>query len=103
MMNVRHVWFVLIIAVVFALAPMALAAGGQHAAGPITGTHPDWPDGILTVVNSNGRVYGHWVNANDEFFYQGDTAALNAFLAHLGKIQLPTVLVIHSASTRRST
>jgi hypothetical protein len=49
----------------------------------------DWP-GILPLVNHPGRVYHSWVNGNEHFYYQGDTAALNdalrQFAASAGEV-----------------
>ena len=66
--------------------PRVLAAGGTHRKGPIGKVHPDWSDALVGLINSDGRVHGHWVNANDEFFYQGDNAAVERFLALYGKL-----------------
>ena len=35
-----------------------------------------WP-GIAPLVNHTSRVYQYWVNGNEQFFYRGDTAALD--------------------------
>ncbi len=36
----------------------------------------DWP-GIMPLVNHPSRVYHTWVNGNEHFYYEGNTAALN--------------------------
>lgn len=36
----------------------------------------DWP-GIMPLVNDTSCVYHSWVNGNEQFYYRGDTAALN--------------------------
>ncbi|MGA2034410.1 MAG: HEAT repeat domain-containing protein [Thermoguttaceae bacterium] len=36
----------------------------------------DWP-GIMPLVNHPSRVYHKWVDGNEQFYYRGDTAALN--------------------------
>jgi hypothetical protein len=38
--------------------------------------YTDWP-GIMPVVNHASRVYHWWCNGNEQFYYRGDTAALN--------------------------
>jgi hypothetical protein len=79
------------------------AMGGNHRPGKIGKVHADWSDRLLELINFEGRVHGHWVNANDEFFYRGDTAALNRFLELYGKLEdTPLTVVIHAGSARRS-
>lgn len=62
-----------------ALAASSLISGGDHRVGePI---HQDkWPAGMADLINKNSFMHGFWVNADDFFFYTGDTAALNAML-----------------------
>jgi hypothetical protein len=86
------------------LLPNALfAMGGTHPKGPLGGTHGDWPAGLPDLINSDTRVYGHWVNANDEFFYQGNTTALNQFLQMYSKLpDTPLRVVTHPGPERRS-
>jgi hypothetical protein len=38
--------------------------------------YKDWP-GIMPVVSHSSRVYHWWCNGNEQFYYRGDTAALN--------------------------
>jgi hypothetical protein len=38
--------------------------------------YQDWP-GIMPVVSHSSRVYHWWCNGNEQFYYRGDTAALN--------------------------
>jgi hypothetical protein len=83
------------------------AWGGDHvieADGKIKiGIHEDWPVGLENLINSGGCIHGHWVNANDEFFYKGDTATLNKFLEKYSTFKdTPLTLVIHAGSHRRS-
>ncbi len=53
----------------------------------------DWP-GIMPVVNDANRVYRRWVNGNEQFFYKGDTAALNAALKNFAGLEVKTREVI---------
>jgi hypothetical protein len=48
-----------------------------------------WPKGADALVNRKERIGGFMVNAFDHLRYEGDTKALNAFLADLGKVQGP--------------
>ncbi len=62
---------------------------------PMAGSHPkgkmhiskDWPKNIEPLINCDERISGMWVNANDFFMYQGDTRALNRFLADYRKLE----------------
>ena len=84
-------------------ATSVLALGGQHpATQPIGMLKTDWPTALPTAINSPGRVAGHWVNANDEFFYRGDTKAFGEFLRRLAETKLPLTLVVHTTPQRRS-
>jgi hypothetical protein len=83
------------------------AMGGDHKfdenGNIYVGSHLDWPSGLVDLINSGGCFHGHWVNANDEFFYQGDTALLNKFLKSYSKLNdTPLAVVIHAGSFRRS-
>ena len=96
--------FVLAVPVVWVCwAARASAMGGEHpATRPIGNLHADWPAALPAVINSPGRVAGHWVNANDEFFYRGDNKAFSQFVRHLAETKLPVSLVLHTAPQRRS-
>ncbi|MEO6434454.1 MAG: hypothetical protein ABIP55_01670 [Tepidisphaeraceae bacterium] len=84
-------------------ATPALALGGKHpTTQPIGMLKTDWPAALPEAINSPGRVAGHWVNANDEFFYRGDTRALGEFLRKLAETKLPLTLVLHTTPPRRS-
>src|SRR5262245_33840096 len=71
------------------LALLALAATGRPAwalgeedfgNAPLSdANYTDWP-GIMPVVNHAARVYHWWVNGNEEFYYEGDAAAVNETL-----------------------
>jgi hypothetical protein len=90
--------------VIAAAATLAWAMGGNHPKGEIKAAHGGWPDKMISLINGHDRVHGHWVNANDEFFYRGDAAALEKFLTDYAAIEgIGKKLVIHVASKRRST
>jgi hypothetical protein len=88
----------------FAIAVMTLtllvpttavwALGADHPKQAVT--NDKWPKGLAELVNAENRVHGFFVNWEDVFFFIGDTAALNAFLAKYA--QLPDTklrVVIH--------
>jgi hypothetical protein len=52
----------------------------------IEGNFNEWP-GVMPVVNHPSRVYHTWVNGNDESFFQGDTATVNALIQHLAEVK----------------
>ncbi len=70
--------------------------------GMDTGTQPavqqeGWPKGAVDLANHPGRVAGHWVNQSDVFFFAGDTAVFNAFLARYAALsgeETPHILTI---------
>ena len=81
----------------------ALGLGGDHPTGKLVAQHDDWPAGLVDLVNEAGRVRGHWVNQNDFFYYQGDAAALNKFLARYAKLSdTPLTVVLHLAEDQRT-
>ncbi len=83
-----------------------LAMGGDHKVDPngkVELSVHEWPAGVASLINSGGCFSGHWVNANDEFFFRGDAARFNAFLQTYGALtNTPLRLVIHAGSERRS-
>jgi len=73
----------------------AFGLGGGHPKGHPVGS-PDWPEGLEKVVNSDRRVGGYFVNANDTFFYDGDTIDVNAFLAAAAAVKkTPLRIYLH--------
>jgi hypothetical protein len=69
----------------------------------------EWP-GIMPLVNHPSRVYHVWVNENEQFYYQGDTAAFNDALrkfaaskAEVHELLLrPAPCVVHSFNRVRT-
>ncbi len=83
MMGNRRTWMALC-----ALAGCLLAGGGrafglgeeQVGNQPLSAAnYTDWK-GLIDVVNDTNRVYYSWVNGNENFYFAGDTAKLNAAL-----------------------
>lgn len=73
------------------------SALGMEAIGnqPLAGVNYDRWEKIKPVVNDPGRVYHWWVNGNENFYYRGDTDALNAFLKNFAQIRpSPLKLII---------
>ncbi len=68
-----------------AFALLALSPSGRAWAGGLEhfGNHDlgeanyrDWP-GVMPLVNHPSRVYHTWYNGNEDFYFRGDTTALN--------------------------
>ena len=56
-----------------------------------------WPAGLAELVNSENRVHGYFVNWEDVFFFRGDTAGLNQFLAKYSTLPAAKLeLIVHA-------
>jgi len=71
------------------------AMGGDHPPGPVH-AQDSWPAGLEELLNREERIHGIWVNANDFFYFAGDTEAFNECLQQYAALQnTPLVLVLH--------
>ncbi|HUU92158.1 MAG TPA: hypothetical protein VM238_13235 [Phycisphaerae bacterium] len=78
-----------------ACCTVALALGASHP-NDQTCSNKEWPAGLSDIVNTKARVCGFFVNANDWFYFKGDTKAFNGVLAAYGKLKdTPLLLVLH--------
>lgn len=78
-----------------ACCTVALALGASHP-NDRPCSNKDWPAGLSDIVNTKARVCGFFVNANDWFYFKGDTKAFNSVLAAYGKLKdTPLLLVLH--------
>jgi hypothetical protein len=60
--------------------------GGDYANGqPVN--QPAWPVGMADLVNTESRIGGMFVSAEDVFFYSGTASEFSAFLDGYSKIQ----------------
>ena len=88
------------------LAQPVLAMGGDYrldANGNIVSGQPDWPVGLAELINCGPVFSGHWVNADSEFFFLGDSASLTRFLKRYAALKdTPVMVVIHAGSERHS-
>ena len=86
--------------------PHLLAMGSDHQIdehGNIISQQPEWPAGLAELINAGPVFHGHWVNANSEFFFLGDTGSLTRFLRRYSSLtNTPLVVVLHAGSARRS-
>lgn len=94
----RVVRFAMAISLLSFSASEGLAVGGDHPPGKIAAeSHKQWPVGLTDLINSADRVAGHWVNQGDFFYYRGDVATLNTFLATYGTLpNTPVAVVLHT-------
>jgi hypothetical protein len=96
--------FVLVASLMAGLPVFAM--GGDYeinADGNIVSQQPDWPAGLADLINSGPVFSGHWVNANSEFFYLGNTASLERFITRYATLENPPLaVVIHAGSERGS-
>lgn len=89
-------------------ATLLLLSAPAWPMGQDTGTTPaveqkGWPKGVVELANDPRRVSGYWVNQSDSFFFAGDTAAFNAFLARYAALspdETPHILIIQPGPGR---
>ena len=63
------------------MLPVSVFALGTETFGNAPAVkQPEWADGVIDVVNLKSRVYSHWVNGNESFYYQGNAEALSEAL-----------------------
>lgn len=84
----------LILTLTLIIPTVVWAYGSDHLGQPVN--YDRWPKGLAELVNAENRVHGYFVNWVDVFFFRGETAAFNEFLAKYS--QLPDTklhVVIH--------
>lgn len=92
----KTVVFFTIMLVILAHSVPAFARGGSHRPGPVH-AQDDWPTGLVELLNRGGRVNGNFINANDFFFFAGDSEAFNAFIKQYATLKnTPLRLILHS-------
>src|SRR5205085_2599004 len=69
-----------VVALLFALPATVLALATETFGNAPAVKQPDWAEGVIDVVNLQSRVYSHWVNGNENFYYRGNAQALNEAL-----------------------
>lgn len=91
-------WSVVLGAVLIVLVPVAsiLGLGANHPKDYRVTDQDGWPKGLAALVNDSSRVHGFFINANDFFFYSGNSEAFNVFMERYAKLtDIPLVLVLH--------
>jgi len=69
----------LILAIFLACSIQVFALGGNHPADKPVNLDKA-PTGLNQLINNQNRVHGFFVNAEDRFFFSGDTSAFSSFL-----------------------
>lgn len=73
-----------------------LGLGAEYPPGFPVGGSPDWAEGTGDLVNQESRVFGFFVNANDWFYFAGDTETFNAFLQQYAELEgTPLTLILN--------
>jgi hypothetical protein len=84
-----------ILFIIFSYRAPAFAMGGSHPPGPVPAQN-GWPEGLVDLLNRDERVNGIWVNANDFFYFAGDTEAFNECLEQYAALKnTPLRLILH--------
>jgi len=93
-----------ILVTLFAPRQPVLALGTESFGNAPAVAQPGWAAGIVDVVNLQSRVYSHWVNGNENFYYRGDAQALSAALRQFAavKAQMREVIVLPGAGKAHS-
>src|SRR5262245_29218443 len=91
----------LVALITLALPGLVLALGADHPRGPV-GRASYWPDGLQELANCRGRVHGFFVNAEDFFFYAGETKALNEFLRDYARLKDTKLEVVLHVGRKRA-
>ena len=93
----RYLVFLLImLALVVVVCPSVFGVSGEvDISRPIV-QQTDWPAGVADVLNSQKPVYAFFVNFQDNYYYSGDAAAFNDFMARYAELSgIPHTLVLH--------
>ena len=80
--------------------PNTAALGGDYPDCKVGAEPTRWPEGLRELATCSECVYGFFVNAEDVFFYAGDTNAFRDFLAQYAAIKQISShkLVLHSGT-----
>jgi len=85
----KNMWklltFLVALSMTISLAARVYALGGDHPADQQVNLD-NAPPGLNDLINQKTRVHGYFVNAQDWFFFGGDTAAFAAFLKQYARL-----------------
>lgn len=85
-------------------SPGTPASGEEQFGNAPVPANDEWSPGVLAVANDPHRVYRRWVNGNEEFFFAGDTEAVESALARFAAIEAEVreVVLMPNAGRTRS-
>jgi len=90
-----HRLALIFIGLAFLIPTMVWALSADHSDGPIP-SRPDWPEGLLELVNAENRVHGFIVHLEEVFFFEGSTEDFNTFIQQFSKLPNTRLeLVLH--------
>ncbi|MBT5017677.1 hypothetical protein OAF98_04680 [Planctomicrobium sp.] len=70
------------------------AATSEEGNKPLSAAnYTDWPN-LVDAINDESRVFQFWVNGNESFHYQGDTATANRVLREFAETNYPGLQVV---------
>ena len=91
----KTIVFLAILLAVLACRVPAFAMGGDIPPGQVN-VQPDWPRELVELLTRQDSVNGIWVNANDFYYYAGDTDTFNEVLKKYAELRnTPLRLILH--------
>lgn len=84
---IRRLLSIAVAILLFTSATQVFGDMGEHSAKLPLLQNPQWPDGLADMLNCPGRVYGFSYNFADSFFFVGDAADFNDFMARYAKLE----------------
>lgn len=95
-MRKRPVFLLMLLATVIVTCPSVFGLAGEIDVSKPIVQQPDWPGGVADLLNSQKPVYAFFVNSQDNYYYSGDAAAFNDFMARYAELSgIPHTLVLH--------
>ncbi len=75
----------------------ALGLGGDYPPGMRLVSPPEWPAGLMSLIESQRWVHGYFYGyAEDNFFYAGDADSFSRFLSRLAALPIASpTLTLH--------
>ncbi|MBX7259147.1 MAG: HEAT repeat domain-containing protein [Candidatus Hydrogenedentes bacterium] len=88
-LSFAHAVLVLVVVAANSLALPAWGMGQEVIGNEPLHANSEYPEGLMPVINEKHRVYYSWVNGNEHFYFQGETAALNDTLKQFALVDAP--------------
>ena len=91
----RTIIFLAILLAVLAYSAPVFAMGGEIPPGQVN-VQPDWPRELVELLTGQDTANGIWINANDFYYYAGDTDTFNEVLKKYAELRnTPLKLILH--------